>query len=124
VSEIILNDQRSLKDEKIEEFSYGLRPDSTSIGRYRDKNYADLKRLMNPRAGGQIDFMFTGRTVSTIFVKQTRPKAYIFDWNDQHNLLRFGPDILGINQQWWEERQSTDYRLKLIHVINQQYKVY
>jgi len=122
MSELILNDQQALKEEKINEFEQGLRPNNSLIGRYRDPNYANLKRLLNSRANGNVDLIFTGRTVSTLFVKPLN-KGYVFGWDDKYNLLRYGLDILGINYEWFLKRQSEVYRFQLVKKIKTQNKI-
>lgn len=121
----MLSDQKRLKEQKIDEFEHGLRPDGNIIGTYRDPDYKDAKYYLNPTARGNVDLMFSRQTVRTLFVKKSRPSAFIFDWNDKYNLVgRYGLDILGINPEWFEKRQMEIYRYTLIFQINKQFKVY
>jgi len=123
VKEIILSDQERLKEQKIDEFEQGLRPDGSRIGRYRDENYRQIKLAQNPKADGYVDLLYTYRTARSLFVRPFR-EGYLFNWNDEHNLVgRYGLDILGINQDWFDKRQKDIYRLTLTYQIKKQYKI-
>lgn len=121
----MLSDQKTLKEEKINEFEHGLRPDGSIIGNYRDPEYKDAKYYMNPLAGGHVDLMFTKRTANSLFIKKTHPSSFIFDWNDRYNLVgKYGLDILGINKEYFDQRQKDIYRYTLIYQINKRFQVY
>jgi hypothetical protein len=123
VKEIILSDQERLKEQKIDEFEQGLRPDGTRIGQYRDENYRQIKIAQNPQANGYVDLLYTYRTARSLFVRPFR-EGFLFNWNDEHNLVgRYGLDILGINQDWFDKRQKDIYRLTLTYQIKKQYKI-
>jgi len=123
VTEIILSDQEKLKAQKISEFEHGFRPDGSRIGRYRDDEYRDLKLHQNPLADGYVDLLYTYKTARSLFVRPFG-KGYLFNWNDEHNLVgRYGLDILGINQEWFDKRQKDIYRLTLIYQIKKIYNI-
>lgn len=123
VKEIILSDQERLKEQKIDEFEQGLRPDGSRIGRYRDEDYRQIKIAQNPKAEGYVDLLYTYRTARSLFVRPYG-KGFLFNWNDEHNLVgRYGLDILGINQEWFNQRQKDIYRLTLTYQIKKQYKI-
>lgn len=130
VQEIVLSDQDPLKREKINEWEQGLRPDKEIIGYYSNSemgyDYADFKNKINPRAGfGNVDLILTGQTSRSLFVKPAQKKGdYIFGMNDSHNLIgRYGMDILGLNQDWFNNRQNQIYRLTLVYNIKKNYKI-
>jgi hypothetical protein len=51
-------------------------------------------------------------------------EGFLFNWNDEHNLVgRYGLDILGINQDWFDKRQKDIYRLTLTYQIKKKYKI-
>ena len=110
VQEIVLSDQEKLKEQKVNEWEQGLRPDGKKIGEYKDPEYAIFKDHINPRANGYVDLLLTRQTAKTLFV---RPYAsgFIFNMNDTHNLVgRYGFDILGLNQDWFNQRQKNIYK--------------
>lgn len=123
VSEIVLSDQQRLKEEKINEFELGLRPDGNIIGHYRDPEYRELKQYLNPKANGNVDLLYTYRTARSLFVRPFE-SGFLFNWNDEHNLVgRYGLDILGLNQDWFNKRQKDIYRYTLIFNIKKIYKI-
>jgi len=125
MDEIVLSDQKPLKEEKINEFEQGLRPNGERIGFYRNPEYAIFKQQLNPKADGTVDLLLSRRTASTLFVHKGNKKgSYIFGMTDTHNLVpKYGRDILGINQAWFEKRQNDIYRLTLVFNIKKQFKI-
>lgn len=125
MEEIVLSDQKPLKNEKINEFESGLRPNGERIGFYRDPEYAIFKQQLNPKADGTVDLLLSRRTASTLFVhKGNKNGSYTFGMTDTHNLVpKYGRDILGINQDWFEKRQNDIYRLTLVFNIKKQFKI-
>jgi hypothetical protein len=119
--EIVLSDSESLKDRKIEEFTKGERPDGRKIGKYRSEEYADFKNQINPRAGfGYIDLMLSRSFVGNMFVRPFTRGSFRMDSTDSKtgNLLgKYGSDIMGLNQDWFEKRQKEIYRFVLIQKI-------
>ena len=124
VSEIVLSDQERLKEQKINEFELGLRPSGDRIGTYRDEEYRQLKLYINPKADGYVDLLYTYRTARSLFVRNEQNGKFIFGMNDVYNLVgRYGRDILGINQDWFNERQNNIYRITLVYQIKKNYKI-
>lgn len=117
MKQIILSDQETLKEEKINEFEKGLRPDNKRIGGYQSGEYAHLKNQINPFAGfGNVDLIYTGSFVSKLFVRPYYSRAFLFDSSDSKtgNLIgKYGLDIMGINKEWFNKRQKDIYRLTL-----------
>lgn len=122
---IVLRDKQALKNEKIDEWQEGERPDESKIGTYRNKNYRELKKVLNPKANGYVDLLLTGQTASTLFVHKGSEKgSFIFGMKDTHNLIgRYGKDIMGLNQTWFINRQKEVYLSKLIQEIKRKYKI-
>lgn len=122
---IVLNDRQSLKNEKIDEWQEGLRPDNSKIGTYRSKEYRKFKSILNPKAGGYVDLLLTGQTASSLFVhKGTQNGSFIFGMNDRYNLIgKYGKDILGLNQNWFINRQKEKYVSELMKEIKIKYKI-
>jgi len=125
VEKIVLSDNKNLKEEKINEWEQGLRPDNEKIGVYRDAEYAIFKDHINPRANGYVDLLLSRRTASSLFVHKGASKGgFIFGMNDTHNLIgRYGKDILGLNQNWFDKRQNDIYRIALVYSIKKDYKI-
>lgn len=115
MNQIVLSDQKKLKEEKVNEFRHGERPDGRLIGMYRDPFYATEKYYLNPLAKGNVDLILTGSFTNKLFVKQYG-KGYLFDSTDVKtgNLLgKYGLDIMGLNQEWFNKRQSEIYKFTL-----------
>jgi hypothetical protein len=124
VSEIVLSDNRNLKEAKVNEWEQGLRPDGDKIGVYRSAEYAIFKDQINPRADGYVDLLLTRQTANTLFVQSLRNRKYLFGMKDYHNLIgRYGLDILGLNQETFEKRQADIYRYTLIYIIKKDYRI-
>lgn len=113
--ETVLSDQKNLKSEKIREFSYGQMPDGSLIGRYRDAEYAIFKQQINPLAGGNVDLIYEGGFTKGLVVKPTE-RGFIFDSTDYKSASlekKYGEDIFGLNQEYFNQRQKDVYRLVL-----------
>ena len=125
MEEIVLSDQKPLKNEKINEFESGLRPNGERIGFYRDPEYAIFKQQLNPKADGTVDLLLSRRTASTLFVhKGNKNGSYTFGMTDTHNLVpKYGRDILGINEVLFKKRQNDVYRLTFVFNIKKNYKI-
>lgn len=103
----------------------GKRPDGRKIGTYIDKSYSAFKNQINPLAGyGNVDLIVTGQFVNSFFVKPFG-LGFIFDATDRKrgNLLgRYGGDIMGLNQEWFNKRQKDIYKnvlsLEISKVLN------
>ena len=123
VQQIVLSDEKRLKEQKIDEFGQGVRPDGNRIGIYRDPEYKQIKLMQNPKADGYVDLLYTYRTARSLFLRPYN-KGFLFNWNDEHNLVgRYGLDILGINQEWFNKRQEDIYRITLVYSIKKDYKI-
>jgi len=131
MKEIILSDQKNLKEEKHNEFLRGEKPDGNKIGRYslsdEGQNYADFKNQVNPLAGfGNVDLLLTRRFFNSMFVTPYYKGAYIFDAKDEkRNLLiaKYGLDIMGISQEYFDKRQKEIYSIALIYNIKKYAKI-
>lgn len=125
VSEIVLSDQKTLKEEKVYEWEKGLRPNNTLIGNYRDPEYAIFKQQLNPLANGHVDLLYTRQTARSLFVqKGTKERGFIFGMNDVHNLVgRYGLYILGLNEETFLKRQNDIYKFTLVYKIKKDYKI-
>lgn len=119
VHSIIQSDQEKLKQEKVNEFTKGERPNGRKIGEYRDPEYAIFKSHINPIGGGYVDLMLTRSFTNKMFLRKFG-KGYIFNSNDVKtgNLIgKYGLDIMSINQDWFNERQKNIYKYILLFDI-------
>jgi len=125
VRNIVISDQKTLKQEKIDEFEQGLRPDGNIIGEYRSKDYQEYKYSQNPLARGNVDLILTRSFTNKLFVKGSDSK-FIFDSSDikTGNLIgKYGRDIMGLNQDWFNIRQNDIYRLVLVEQIKREQNI-
>lgn len=125
VQKIVLSDQKRLKEQKISELTKGERPDGSRIGEYRDAEYGIFKYEINPLASGYVDLLLTRSFTNKMFLKGSDSK-FIFDSSDSKtgNLVnKYGPDIMSINQEWFEKRQEEVYRITLVYSIKKDYKI-
>lgn len=120
VKKIVLSDEQALKERKEWEFSRGLRPNNTKIGTYKDEEYADFKRQINPLGGGNVDLLLTRSFLNKMSVQVDVGREFIFNSSDSKRdslLGKYGGDILKINQQWFEDRQTQIYKFRLVFDI-------
>lgn len=119
------DENQTLKNLKINEFEFGLRPNYSKIGTYASDSYANKKYSQNALAGyGQVDLIHTGAFVNSLFVKQ-QGEGFIFDAsNDKKDMLgtAYGDDIFGLNQKTFNKYQANDLAPKLVKFIKQQLK--
>ena len=121
VNEMVENDQKALKERKINEFEFGLRPNNKKIGKYESQDYAFRKNMMNGLAGfGNVDLINTKYFSSSLFVL-SNSVGYIFDSPADYKdrlVTTYGRDILGLNQKWFNDRQQKVYAPILISDIS------
>lgn len=125
VEKIVISDNQKLREEKINEWEQGINPDGSIIGKYKSESYAKFKRAKNPRANGNVDLILTGATSASLFVNNAgKSGSFIFGMKDTHNLLsRYPRSILGLNKQWFFNRQKETYLNQLIKEIKTKYKI-
>jgi len=120
-----LSDQKRLKEEKVNEWELGIRPNGEKIGTYRSAEYAIFKDQINPRANGYVDLLLTRQTANSLFVhKGNQPRAFIFGMFDRYNLVgKYGKDILGLNENTFRKRETDIYKNTLVYIIKKDYKI-
>lgn len=114
-----------LIQEKVNEFKKGELPDGSRIGYYRNQGYRNLKRSLNPLAGGTVDLILTGSFTRQLFVDDVRPSLFKFDSrDDKAGLLeaKYSKDIWGISEKVWKERQKA-YSEELAKWLKQKIKL-
>jgi hypothetical protein len=114
-----MSDEKVLKERKLSELTRGERPSGDKIGVYKDAEYAIFKDRINPFADGYVDLLLTRSFYNKMFLKNYG-REYIFNSSDSKtgNLIgKYGLDIMGINQAWFEQRQRDIYRLTLVQMI-------
>jgi len=78
-----------------------------------------FKYHINPRARGYVDLMLTHSFTNKMFVIPYGD-GYLFDSNDSKTgslVGKYGGDIMGINQDWFDIRQRDVYRLTYVFNI-------
>lgn len=126
VKGIVLSDNNALKDRKIEEFTYGKRPDGSIIGRYQDTEYAIFKQTINPKANGNVDLMVMRSFVGKMQVVPRSKRGFLFYSSDekQDRLIgKYGIDILSINQEYFNQRQASLYSIVLVQQIKRNFQI-
>lgn len=121
VEEIVLTDLE-VREVKRQEFKSGERPDGTPIGRYKSPSYEAYKVLKNPQAGGMVDLIDTGKFTNQLFVKSKGNSKFLFESQDEKSQMlqdKYGSDIMGMNQDSFNELQRKKYADKLIRYIKQ-----
>ena len=111
MNEIILSDKK-LKEQKINEFTKGQLPDGSLIGNYKSAEYAIDKYQMNPLADGHVDLILTRSFVNHLYVEKVQPRTYLFNSSDYktNSLIgKYSIDIMGLNQEYWNNRQKEVY---------------
>ena len=111
MNEIILSDKK-LKEQKINEFTKGQLPDGSLIGNYKSAEYAIDKYQMNPLAGGHVDLILTRSFTNQLYVEKVQPRTYLFNSSDYktNSLIgKYSIDIMGLNQEYWNNRQKEVY---------------
>jgi hypothetical protein len=118
VQEIVLSDQKRLKEQKISEWERGLIYDGVGKREYQDAEYAIFKQQINPLADGYVDLMLSHETARSLFVIATEKRKFQFNMRDRYNLIgKYTPEILGINKEYFNKRQENIYRYVLIQDI-------
>jgi len=122
VEMIVLTDTK-IRNLKRDEFESGLNPDGSAISpAYRSESYKAFKQSKNPKAGGQVDLIFTGAFVNQLFQKSLGNSKFIFDSQDEKTSMlggKYGKRIFGLNKETFLELQKTDYRDKLVKRLKQ-----
>lgn len=112
---------RNLKREKINELKKGQNPDGSKIGDYRSPGYARFKFGKNSLAGfGNVDLILTGAFSNSLFPTKISPSHYIFGATDSKRfdlIDKYGYDIMGLNQNTFDEAQKKRYAPKIINYI-------
>lgn len=117
--QILITSDPKLKEEKINEFRKGDRPNGSEIGTYRSYNYSLFKASINPLAGGYVDLILTGSFTNKLFI-QKRGNEYLFYSTDSKSddlFNKYGNDLRGINQLVFERAQKERYAPDLVKLI-------
>ena len=122
-TELIARDENnSLQRAKENELLMGKTSDGDTIGSYFFPDYAEIKYNMNPLANGNVDLIFTGDTVRSLFPIKEGQRKFIFDGLGHWDKLldQYGTKIQGLNQQTFERIQAKEHAPKLAQFINNQ----
>lgn len=83
----------------------GLASNNKKIGVYRDSNYRNLKKQMNPDADGFVDLRLTGAFYRAIKIDVTN-SIFTFTSNDSKTgklLNKYGDKIFGLNDNYRQQ---------------------
>lgn len=123
---IILKDQE-LKKEKKNELEKGELPDGSSIEPpYVNLGYQRFKQKMNPKAKGNVDLILKGAFSGNMFPKKKKERTFIFkssDWKSEVLQEKYGEEIMGLNQNTFDEKQKKVYAFDLIREIKRKTNV-
>jgi len=119
VANIVQNDDLiyEIKEDRLER---GLRPNNNIIGTYKSDSYALFKQSRNPKAGGKVDLILSGRFVKGFYVESLGNSRFIFMSTDEKSTLlqeKYGKDIMGLNNDSWNKLQKDIYAPLLVDYI-------
>lgn len=116
-AKIIVKD-KNLLSRKRDEMKAGVRPDGSIIGAYTSPIYAQFKRNLNPNASGNVDWILTGATVRSTYVKSLGDSKFIVTsdvelWSKLIGKYPKGEEIQTINIDVFNGLQKSIYAPQL-----------
>lgn len=108
---------------KVNEFKRGENPDGSRIGYYLNPAYRSFKRSLNPLAGGTVDLILTGDFTRQLFVEKASERTFMFDSYDEKTpklVAKYGSDIMGLNENTWQEVQNLFIMPELVKFIKRE----
>jgi hypothetical protein len=126
VDEIVFDDAKNLVKDKVDEFESGLKPSGVIIGRYRSEAYKRFKFEKNPKAGGNVDLILTGKFTGGLFLMKGTKRGYIFNSSDSKTAMlkdKYGGSIMGLNQEGFNLKQRNEYANELIKSMKYHAKI-
>jgi len=108
VYEDIKANEDILRDLKYDEYEQGDIFSNHTTQRYKWDWYGNEKYRMNPRAMGNVDLIYSGSFINSFKLNRPNKNAYLFGATDpKRNKIvgMFGIDIMGLNQQTFEDFQ-------------------
>ena len=123
VAEVVLGTP-DLVFRKQDEMQMGENPDGSSIGEYSSspmgREYAVFKQHINPMAGGSVDLILTGSTRDKMKAQYLGSGKYTLNSTD-HKWSglkeKYGQQISGINNDFWNALQKFEYAPQLFNNI-------
>jgi hypothetical protein len=132
VKTIVVSDEKVLKERKINEFTHGEKPSGEKIGTYSTsemgQEYAYFKNQINPLAGfGNVDLLLSRSFTQKMFLNANGNNGrFIFNSTDNKTMnlkVKYGNEIMGLNQIWFSQRQKDIYRITLTYLIKTKYNI-
>jgi len=84
-------------------------------------SYSIFKNQLNPLAGeGYVDLILTGQFERSLFPRRTSGNGYLFSSNDPKAgdlISKYGLDIMGLNQETFNQLQKKHYSIDLIRYV-------
>ncbi len=111
--------ERAIVFRKQDELELGQRPDGDIIGTYRDTDYMEFKKQINPLAGGNVDLILTGATKNALFIEAVgdngfRLKSRDPKWPKLMAKYMESGDLERINEEAFNDIQSQEIAPNLI----------
>lgn len=109
--------EKDLLDIKYDEFEQGDIYGNYTTSRYKNAEYGNMKYQQNPRAGGNVDLIYTGAFLESFKLNKPKQNKYMFGATDKkRNKLveKYGIDIMGLNQDDFDKFQIEVIRPKFI----------
>jgi hypothetical protein len=103
VNEELVKDETTLIELKKQDLIQGdIFSDGRSFATYRSRSYGQLKKSMNPIAGGKVDLTLTGKTADSYYLLKPRGGRYRFG-NSNMSVFRelksmYNNSLDGLNQ--------------------------
>lgn len=101
VSDILVLNTANVVTDVRNRLEYGQSVRGGIIGRYRDPDYSDYKRSINPNAGGNVDMILTGNTVDNLTLQKIAEGIYqIISTDEKYDRLarKYGSREFGITE--------------------------
>ena len=123
VKQIILTDNKAIF-RKQDEMERGQNPDGSTIGEYSSspmgREYAIFKQQINPMAGGTVDLILTGSTRDKMRIESLGDSKFTLNSKDNKwggLKAKYGAQISGINERFWNDLQKNYYAPELFNRI-------
>jgi hypothetical protein len=126
VAEEVLKEEKKLKILKEQDFLEGDIYGDGKKYTYQSSSYSQLKRTMNPLAGGFVDLIFTGSFVESMYLLKPKQGRYLFGATDSKRsklVEAYSVNIMGLNQNVFEKFQKDIIFPRFVRKLKQYAKV-
>ena len=126
VAEEVLKEEGNLKQLKEQDFLEGDIYGNGKKYTYQSNSYSQLKRTMNPLAGGFVDLIFTGSFVESMYLLKPKQGRYLFGATDKKRsklVEAYSINIMGLNQNVFEKFQIDIIKPRFVRKLKQYAKI-